>query len=92
MVYTTPIMMTKTNKFLGWPPLIPLKYPDYKKDADLDVHVKVFQATIKSNGKTIINAFSYTFRETTSNWCHNCMSKFLYCAFFELTQTSQIFY
>ncbi len=50
-------------------------------DAYLNAHVKVFQVAIRANGKTfeehIINAFSYTLRETTSNWRHNYMSKFL---------------
>jgi len=58
-----------------------MKYLDYKEDVDLNAHVKVFQAVIRANGKTfeeyIINAFSYTLRETTSDWCHNYMSKFL---------------
>jgi hypothetical protein len=62
-----------------------LKYPNYKKDANLDAHVKVFQAAIKANGETsekyIINVFSYTLKKTTSNWCHNHMSKFLECFF-----------
>jgi hypothetical protein len=67
-----------------------LKYLDYKKDVDLDAYVRVFYATIRANGETfeeyIINAFSYTLREMASNWCHNYMSKYLNCIFFELTQ------
>ncbi len=68
-----------------------LKYPDYKKGANLNVHVKVFQATIKMNGETfdkcVTNAFNYTMKETTSDWCHNYMLEFPNYVFFELTQT-----
>ncbi len=38
----------------------------YKKDVDIDVHVKVFQASVKVNGeffkKYIINAFNYALK------------------------------
>ncbi len=30
----------------------PFNYPKYVKDSDLDAHVKVFKATIKTNGET----------------------------------------
>jgi hypothetical protein len=44
-----------------------LKYPDYKKDVDPNVHVKVCQVVIKENGKTskktIINAFNYPLKK-----------------------------
>jgi hypothetical protein len=30
-----------------------LKYPYYKKDANLDVHVKVFNVVVRENGETI---------------------------------------
>jgi hypothetical protein len=47
------------------------KYPNYKKEENLDVHVKVFNATIRTNGKTSkkdkINAFTYTLKEMASN-------------------------
>jgi len=52
---------------------VTIKYPDFKKDAsaDVDVHVRVFNFTMKANAETfekyIINAFSYTLRNTTSN-------------------------
>jgi hypothetical protein len=56
----------------------------------MNAHVKVFQAAIRANGKTfeeyIINAFSYTLRETTSYWCHNYMSKFLDYTFWQPIQ------
>jgi hypothetical protein len=51
------------------------KYPDYKKDAYLDVHVKIFHAIVRANGNTyekhIINVFSYTLRKMTLYWCHD---------------------
>jgi len=53
------------------PNMIVLKYLDFKKDVDLNVHVKVFNYAIKANAKTseeyIIDAFSYTLRDTTSD-------------------------
>jgi len=52
--------------------------------------VKVFHAVFKANGETyeeyIINAFTYTLKETTLDWCHNYMLEFRGCTFFELTQ------
>ncbi len=46
-----------------------LKYQNYKKDVNPNVHVIMFQAIVKANGKTlhefIINAFSYTLKEMT---------------------------
>ncbi len=67
-----------------------MKYLDYKKYADLDAYVKVFYAIIRANGETfkeyIINTFSYKLKEMAPDWCHNYMSKFLDCTFFELTQ------
>ncbi len=67
-----------------------LKYLDYKKDLDLDVCVRVFYETVRTNGETsmeyIINAFNYTLKEMASDWCHNYMSNFLDYIFFELTQ------
>jgi hypothetical protein len=57
------------------PYLSTLKYLHYNKDADQYVHVKLFQAIVRANGKTskeyIINAFNYTLRKMTSDWCHN---------------------
>jgi len=60
--------------------MVAFKYPDFKKDVDLDVHVKVFNSIVKVNVKTsekfIINVFSYTLRDITSDWCHNNMLEF----------------
>jgi hypothetical protein len=56
---------------------VPLKYPNYKKNVDLNAHIKMFNFAMKVNGKTfgeyIINAFRYMLRDTTSYWCHNNM-------------------
>jgi hypothetical protein len=71
------------------PNKVALKYLDFKKDVDLDAHVKVFNFAVKENAKTfeeyIINSFSYTLRDTTLNWCHNYMSKFPHYTFLKLT-------
>jgi hypothetical protein len=68
--------------------LVTRPYPNYKKNVNLDVHVRVFNVTIKTNGETyeeyIINAFSYALRKMASNWCHNYMSKFLNYSFSKL--------
>jgi hypothetical protein len=46
------------------PNKVAFKYPNFKKDVDPNVHVKIFNPTTKANGETskdyIINAFSYT--------------------------------
>jgi hypothetical protein len=57
------------------PNKVVFKYPNFKKDDDPDVHVKVFNYVVKANVETfreyIINVFSYMLIDTTSNWCHN---------------------
>jgi hypothetical protein len=72
------------------PNKLAFKYPNFKKDDDPNVHVRVFNFVVKANAKAskeyIINAFSYMLKNTTSNWCHNYMSKFLDCIFLKLTQ------
>jgi plasmid replication initiation protein len=49
------------------PNKIAFKYPDFKKDVDLDVHVRMFNFIVKTNAKTfeeyIINAFNYMLRD-----------------------------
>jgi hypothetical protein len=66
------------------------KYPNFKKDDNPNVHVRMFNFVVKANAETfkeyIINAFNYMLKDTTSDWCHNYMSKFLDCIFLELTQ------
>jgi hypothetical protein len=51
--------------------MVVLKYPYFKKNIDPVAHVKVFNSVVKANVDTfekyIINAFSYTLRDTTSN-------------------------
>jgi hypothetical protein len=46
-----------------------LKYQNYKKDVDPNVHVRMFQVVVKANGETlqefIINTFNYTLKEMT---------------------------
>jgi len=68
-----------------------LKYPYYKKDADVDAHVRVFNVDVKANGETskeyIITTFNYTLKEMSSYWCHKYMLKFHDYNFFELIQT-----
>ncbi len=69
---------------------VALKYPDFKKDIDLDVNVRMFNFVVKANAKTskeyIINVFSYMLKDMTSDWCHNYMLEFPNCIFSELTQ------
>jgi len=51
--------------------MVTLKYPNFKKDVDLDAHVRVFNSIVKKNAKTsekyIVNVFSYMLRDTTSD-------------------------
>jgi hypothetical protein len=65
------VVDTTAGGLMAKPYRLTLKYPNYKKDAYPYVHVKMFQVVIKMNGKTseeyIINSFSYTLKETTSN-------------------------
>ncbi len=53
------------------PNKVALKYLNFKKDVDPNTHVKVFNSTIKTNVETfekyIINAFSYTLKDTILN-------------------------
>jgi hypothetical protein len=52
------------------PNKLTFKYPNFKKDDDPNVHVKVFNFVVNANAKTskvyIINAFSYMLKDTTS--------------------------
>jgi hypothetical protein len=47
----------------------------------------MFNSAIESNVETseeyMINVFSYTLRDTTSEWCHNYMSECFDCIFSE---------
>jgi len=67
-----------------------LKYPNFKKNVDPDVHGKVLNFIVKANAETfeeyVINVFKYMLRNTTSNKCHNYMLKFPNYVLSELTQ------
>ncbi len=59
----TPILDHRDGHYVR-PNKVTLKYHDFKRDVDLNVHVIVFNFVVKTNAKTfeeyIINAFSYT--------------------------------
>jgi hypothetical protein len=63
---TRSVVNPRTWVIMSKPYQLTLKYPNYKKDADLDVHVNVFHSIVKVTRETyeeyIINAFNYTFR------------------------------
>jgi hypothetical protein len=86
-IVIVPIFYHKVGHYVK-PNKVAFKYPDFKKDVDPDVHIKVFNFAVKENAKTskiyIINAFSYMLRNTTSIWYHNYMSKFLNYIFWSL--------
>jgi hypothetical protein len=67
---TTPILDHKYDHYVK-PNKVAFKHLDFKKDVDPNVHVRVFNFVIKKNVKTskkyIINAFSYTLKDTSSN-------------------------
>jgi hypothetical protein len=71
--------------------MVALKYPSFKKDDDLDAHVKILNFAIKANAKTfkeyIITVFNYMLKDTALDWCHNYMLEFPDYTFLELTQT-----
>jgi hypothetical protein len=75
-VVTTPILDHRDGHYVR-PNRVAFKYPNFKKHVDLNVHVKVFNFTIKVNAKTseeyIINVISYMLKDTTLDWCHNYM-------------------
>jgi len=63
IVITTSILDYKDGHYVR-PNRVALKYPDFKKDVDLNAHVRVCNFIVKANAKTskeyIINEFSYT--------------------------------
>jgi hypothetical protein len=67
-VVTIPILVHGDGHYVK-PNKVAFKYPDFKKDVDLDAHVRVFNSIIKINTETskeyIINAFSYMQKDTT---------------------------
>jgi hypothetical protein len=72
------------NKPYRWP----FNYPEYVKNSNPDVHVRVLKAAIKANGETkdvkFVNMFSFTLKNTMFNWCNNYMGDYLKCIFVEL--------
>jgi len=62
-----PILNHKDGHYVR-PNKVALKYLNFEKDVDPNAHVKVFNSTIKTNVETseeyIINAFSYTLKDT----------------------------
>ncbi len=64
------MILTRPNK-------VALKYPNFKKDVDLNAHVRIFDYIVKVNVETfkeyIINAFSYMLRGITLKCYHNYM-------------------
>jgi hypothetical protein len=86
----TPILDHKDGHYVR-PNRVAFKYLDFKKNVDLKVHVKVFNSIVKANAETfeeyIINAFIYTLKDMTLDWCHNYMLEFPNCIFSKLTQT-----
>jgi hypothetical protein len=69
----------------------PFNYPEYVQDSDLDAHVKVFKVAIRAyddiEDVKIINLFSFTLRDTISDWCNNYMGDYLGCIFAKLQLT-----
>jgi hypothetical protein len=65
----------------------PLNCPKYVRDFDTNAHVRVFKVVIKENGETndekIVNLFSFTLKDTMSNWCKNT-GDYLDCIFAKL--------
>jgi hypothetical protein len=66
----------------------PLNYLEYVKNSNPYAHVRVFKTTIKANGEKedvkLVNMFSFTLKDTMSNWCNNYMGDYLECIFVEL--------
>ncbi len=72
-IVTTPILNHRDGHYVR-PNKVAFKYLDFKKDANPNAHVRVFNSIVKENVKTskiyIINVFSYMLRDITLNWCH----------------------
>jgi hypothetical protein len=80
IVVMAPISYQKDSHYVKLNSSI-IKYLNFFLNVDPNVHVKVFNFIVKINVETfekyIINAFSYTLKDMTLDWCHNYMSKFL---------------
>jgi hypothetical protein len=64
----TPILDHRDGHYVR-PNIVAFKYPNFKKNVDPNVHVKIFNFAIKENvenfEKYIINAFNYMLRDST---------------------------
>jgi hypothetical protein len=91
-VVTAPIFDHRDGGHYVRPNKVALQYPDFKKDANQDANVRVFNFIIKKNEETfeeyIINAFSYMLRDMALDWCHNYMLEFLDCIYTSILQMS----
>jgi hypothetical protein len=67
--------------------MVIIKFLDFRKGVDPNVHVRVFSYVIKANVETskeyTINAFSFTLRNITSYWCHNLHVKNYFTVLFQ---------
>ncbi len=87
-IVTVPILDHKDGHYV-WPNKVAFKYPDFRKEVDLNAHVRMFNFIVKENPiffkEYINNVFSYMLRDITLDWCHNYMSKFPNYMFLEFT-------
>jgi hypothetical protein len=61
-----PILNHRNGHYVR-PNWVTLKYPNFKKDIDPDVHVRAFNFVIKRNAETFEKYIIYTLIDTTSN-------------------------
>jgi hypothetical protein len=58
----------------------PFNYLEYVKDSDSNVHVRVFEAAIRTNSETndakIVNLFNFSLRDIVSTWCNNYLGDY----------------
>ncbi len=58
----------------------PLNYLEYVKDFWPKCYVRVFKVVIRTNGEIedveIVDLFSFTFKDTMSDWCNNYMGNY----------------
>jgi hypothetical protein len=70
IVVTTPILDHRYGHYVK-PNRVTLKYHDFKKDVDLNVHLRMFNSAIKTHEETskeyIIIAFNYTLKDMASD-------------------------
>jgi hypothetical protein len=68
LVVTALIFYHKDGHYVR-PNRVALKYLNFKKDVDLDAHVKVFNSIVKTNieisEEYIVNVFNYMLKVTT---------------------------